>query len=136
MAFLSWSISKYGDLASVWIQLPFRTTSALFFKDRFYCTDMQGSIWEINPDQKTVNRVFCQNIFTRCWHLVESGRGMLLIELYPILEGMCLIMLLENSMFSRSTWELILSFWPMILEITQFLSERGNELIRQDLHLL
>ncbi|KAF3321418.1 hypothetical protein FCM35_KLT14671 [Carex littledalei] len=81
--------AKPGDQTSLHIQLPFCITSALFFKNGFYCTDNEGSIWEIKPDQTSVNCVFYHDIDGRCWHLVQSRTGMLLIDFYPALAGMC-----------------------------------------------
>ncbi|XP_078154160.1 uncharacterized protein LOC144549319 [Carex rostrata] len=80
--------AKPGDQTSLQIQLPFCITSALFFNEGFYCTDNEGSIWQIKPDQKTVNCVFYHDIDGRCWHLVQSRIGMLLIDFCPILAGM------------------------------------------------
>ncbi|KAJ4804808.1 hypothetical protein LUZ62_017374 [Rhynchospora pubera] len=54
--------AKPGEQHSVHIQLPFVITSALFFKDRFYCTDLGGSIWEIEPKQKSVTRVIFRGL--------------------------------------------------------------------------
>ncbi|KAJ3687990.1 hypothetical protein LUZ61_017154 [Rhynchospora tenuis] len=78
--------AKPGEEHSVHIQLPFIITSALFCKDRFYCTDLGGSIWEIEPKQKSVTRVIFQWSDCRCWDLVQTRAGLLLINSYPILE--------------------------------------------------
>ncbi|KAJ3687981.1 hypothetical protein LUZ61_017145 [Rhynchospora tenuis] len=75
--------AKPGEKASIIIQLPFYITSALFFKGRFYCTDFTGSIWEIEPKQKSVSCVFSQNRARRCWELVQTRIGMLLIDSSP-----------------------------------------------------
>ncbi|KAF3321417.1 F-box protein [Carex littledalei] len=81
--------AKAGDQTTLQIQLPFCITSALFFKDGFYCTDNEGSIWEIKPDQKSVKCVFYHDIDGRSWHLVQSRTGMLLIDYCPRSAGTC-----------------------------------------------
>ncbi|KAF3321416.1 hypothetical protein FCM35_KLT14669 [Carex littledalei] len=81
--------AKPGDQTTLQIQLPFCITSALFFKDGFYCTDKEGSIWEIKPDQKSVKCVFYHDIDGRSWHLVQSRTGMLFIDFCPRSAGTC-----------------------------------------------